>query len=195
MPITLLPGGLSFCLHYCVLPCFRAWCIVPLDHVPANGHHSFFKIYFRKDDLGSLDGNANYHGGNRALRFQADGPCSFIYFALASAVSILLNPPMHWNFKTGGGFVYYPSGNVAVCVSVVNSYQKNFFFYADDHSGWAYSFAFFCFLFCRIMSWQIARERENLSVTYFRRCISWKIDRQGQMHMRTLAETHKHAYT
>ena len=52
-------------------------------------------VYFRKDDLGSLDGNANYHGGNRALRFQADGPCSFIYFALASAVSILLNPPMH----------------------------------------------------------------------------------------------------
>jgi len=52
------------------------------------------------DNLGNIEGNANYHGGKRALRFQADG----------------------------GGFVYYPSGNVAVCVSVVNSYQKNFFF-------------------------------------------------------------------
>lgn len=49
-----------------------------------------------------------------------------------------LSVPQHThakNSRSGGGFVYYPSGNVAVCVSVVNSYQKNFFFYEDDQSG------------------------------------------------------------
>jgi len=49
----------------------------------------------------------NYADGSRAIRFDS----------------------------LGHGFVYYPSGAIAVVVTKVNDYAKNFFFYADGHEG------------------------------------------------------------
>jgi hypothetical protein len=51
--------------------------------------------------------SVDYPDGTKALRFDDDGV----------------------------GFVYYPSGNVAVCVSRFSEYQLKFFFYGDDTKG------------------------------------------------------------
>lgn len=51
--------------------------------------------------------NVDYADGAKALRFDEDG----------------------------AGFIYYKSGNVAVCVSRFSDYQKKFFFYGDDTKG------------------------------------------------------------
>ena len=59
------------------------------------------------EDAAHFDESVDYPNGSKALRFDSEG----------------------------AGFVYYPSGNVAVCVSKFSSYQKKFFFYGDDSKG------------------------------------------------------------